>query len=211
MRRAHRFTFNSHARLQEVRALLGQEKELGAKVNNDLVQHVRTLPVSSGVSANVAQCAHDRGVMRQHLLAAVRIALAFDARWGLWGAEFMRGSPEANGPSVPGEPPAKQPSASSVATTTSSPSQSTLQAVEAALRTTQNPLLRNIEQYLVEEGEFEQQALLAIARGKPASALASLSQNDPYLVDFDPLLARVGFVVPVNCTVLLVCCSTRWQ
>lgn len=160
--------------------MLGQDKELGAKVNNDLVQHVRTLPVSSG-SAAVAQSVNDRGIMRQHLLAAVRIALAFDARWGLWGAEFMSG---ASG--TPGEPPV-----SSSTKPTSSASLSTLQSVEAALRTSQNPLLRHIEQYLVEEGDFEQQALLAIARGKPASALSSASYNDPFLVDFDPLLARV--------------------
>ena len=165
--------------------MLGQDKELGAKVNNDLVQHVRTLPVSSAsVSANVVQSAHDRGVMRQHLLAAVRIALAFDARWGLWGAEFMSASSSPSpSPSCAGapEPPAKQHTGSL----------STLQSVEAALRTTQNPLLRYIEQYLVEEGDFEQQALMAIARGKPASALATVSLYDPFLVDFDPLLSRV--------------------
>ena len=67
--------------------LLGEQTELGAKVNTDIKQPVRALPAST---PTLALCAHDRTLMRAHLLAAVRIALAFDARWQFWTDEFLK-------------------------------------------------------------------------------------------------------------------------
>ncbi|KAA3675618.1 uncharacterized protein DEA37_0006329 [Paragonimus westermani] len=138
--------------------------ELGATVNRDLAQRVRPL----------TPLTRHKEVMRHDLMLAAQLTARLDNEHGLWESD---------------EKECTQTGQPDVATSSDKPKNfSTLLGL--AVRS-KNPLLRNLTDYLVEEGGSEEEALLAETNQKEDGVDSTAAgRSNPVVLESDPVLAK---------------------
>ncbi|CAL8103670.1 unnamed protein product [Calicophoron daubneyi] len=147
--------------------------ELGATVNRELAQRVRPL----------TPLTRHKCIMRQDLMLAAELIARLDSEHNLWGDA----SEEVSSTLV------QTKNADAAQPTTNSPKGSAhSELLELAIHS-KNPLLKNLTDYLVEEGGSEEEALLAKTNqagdGK-ATDNASSERPNPVVLESDPELAK---------------------
>ncbi|TGZ65849.1 hypothetical protein CRM22_005680 [Opisthorchis felineus] len=142
--------------------------ELGATVNRDLAQRVRPL----------TPLTRHKPVMRHDLMLASQLVARLDAAHGLWQSEDDGADVEQQATEAPSAIELK--------------SKSMPALLGLAIRS-KNPLLKNLTDYLVEEGGSEEEALLAESNQNESEEGIDGGHNGrpiPVVLEYDPVLAK---------------------
>lgn len=147
--------------------------ELGATVNRDLAQRVRPL----------TPLTRHKPVMRQDLLLASQLVALMDSKSNLWTDDQKKPGDDKSPFITVGRNAAKIKESASSAIDQS--------AVEMVLRSN-NPFLKNITDYLVDEGGSEEAALLSETcnNSNEVTDGVTTGRNEAITLESDPALAR---------------------
>ncbi|CAH8611122.1 unnamed protein product [Heterobilharzia americana] len=146
--------------------------ELGATVNRDLAQRVRPL----------TPLTRHKSVMRQDLLLAAQLVARLDAKYNLWT--------DSNTSECNDNDDVK----TTEKLTVNGESETKKSNEYAALETTinsKNPLLRNLTDYLVDEGGSEEEALIAETHGDGGCDNNMVGRVHTVTLESDPNLAHI--------------------